>query len=355
MVSVSAIPQGVSYAKPVTQFDKGEYPSSNNPQDDFAVISKFLSLLPQQHGSSTRTATPLPGSGIVTGIIADQGQTDFFSFKAKGGSSTLTADVTSAASGVNIADLNVKMVLYNTGGSVMTSDNPDADSEQGLGASISTQLNANAVYYVSITGVGSGSPQAGGYSSYGSRGHYTLRVTNTIDDRNPNTDPVDCLGDWDCAPCSTCSNGMRTCTFRVTKAGNGRRCEAENGDIKRVECSPSCGTNPGGGGDPQRMTVQRLILQKQTTSSGKVRCRVAAVIRTGSNKALSNAVVVGRWSGVTAAAAAEVTAISSTVGVASVSSKPFVGSSCTFSVSDVFRAGYTLERTPATMTKTLRW
>jgi hypothetical protein len=345
----------VSYAKPVTQFDKGEYPSSNNPQDDFAVIGKFLTLLPQQYGSSTRTATPLPGSGIVTGIISSQGQTDFFSFTAKGGVSSLTADVTPAVSGVNIADLNLNMVLYNAAGSVITSDNPDADNEQGLGASLSSQLNANAIYYVSVAGVGSGSPQADGYSSYGSRGRYTLRVTNTIDGRNPNTDPVDCVGDWDCAPCSTCSNGVRTCTFRVTTAGSGRPCAANNGDTKSFECAPKCGTNPGGGGDPQLMTIQRLTLQKQVTSNGRVRCRAAAVIRTGSNQPLSNAVLVGRWSGVTAAASSEVTSISTNVGVASVSSKPVVGNSCTFTISDVFRAGYSLVRTPATMTKTLRW
>jgi hypothetical protein len=53
-------PQGTSYYKTYTQFDKGEYPGSNNQQDDFAVISKFLPLIKQEHGTDTATATNMP-------------------------------------------------------------------------------------------------------------------------------------------------------------------------------------------------------------------------------------------------------------------------------------------------------
>jgi hypothetical protein len=346
--------QGVSYAKPVTQFDKGEYPDSNNQQDDFAVISTFLDLLPQQFGSSTGSATPLPGSGIVSGIISNQDQTDYFSFTAKGGQSTLTADVAAAANGINIADLNVKMVLYDASGRVITSDNPAADSEQGLGASITSQVTANAVYYVSIGGVGSGTPQTEGYSSYGSRGRYTLSVTNVIDGRNPNMDPVDCAGVWECAPCSTCSNGKRSCTFRVTSAGNGRPCVADNGQTKSIDCAPKCSSTPGNGGDAHSMSVVSLKVQKQE-NNGRVRCRAAAVVRNGSKAALADAVVIGRWSGVSAAMASDVSVITSTVGVATASSRPVVGSSCTFTISNVILAGHTFVKTPATLTKTLRW
>ncbi|WIA34299.1 hypothetical protein OEZ86_012638 [Tetradesmus obliquus] len=346
---------GVSYAKPVTQFDKGEYPDSNNQQDDFAVINKFLPLLPQKFGSSTASATLLPGSGIVSGVISNQGQADFFSFTAKGGPSTLTADVAAAAGGMNIADLNVKMTLYDAHGSVITSDNPSADNEQGLGASITSQLTANAVYYVSIAGVGSGSFQADGYSSYGSRGRYTLGVTNIVDGRNPTTDPVDCTGVWECAPCSTCSNGRRSCTFRVTSQGNGLPCAADNGQTKSTECAPKCSNNPpGGGGDASSMSVASLKIQKQETN-GRVRCRAAAVVRNGAKAALADAVVIGRWSGVTAAMASDVSIITSTVGVATASSRTVVGSSCTFTVSNVYLAGHTFVKTPATLTKTLRW
>ncbi|KAF6265655.1 hypothetical protein COO60DRAFT_1633443 [Scenedesmus sp. NREL 46B-D3] len=339
LLAFAGIAAGVSYAKPVTQFDKGEYPASNNPQDDFAVISKFLPLLPQQHGSSSSSATPLPGSGIVSGIISSQGQTDYFSFRAMGGPSTLTADVTAAANGVNIADLNLKMVLYDASGSVLSQNNPAADTQQGLGASVTMQLSANANYFASIAGVGSGSPKANGYSNYGSRGRYTLKVTNVVDGRNPILDPVDCAGLWECAPCSTCSNGVRACTFHVTSAGNGRPCAAADGQTKSTECAPKCSSTPGRG-DLPRMTVFSLRLQKQVTQGG-VRCRAAAVVRDGSNKGLANAVVMGRWSGVAAAMASDVSVTSSNAGVASASSKAVVGSSCTFTIIDVFHAGHT--------------
>jgi hypothetical protein len=344
----------VSYAKPITQFDKGEYPASNNPQDDFAVISNFLPLLPQQYGSSTSGATPLPGSGIVSGIISNEGQTDYFSFTAKGGPSTLTADVTASSGGINIADLNVNMVLYDASGRVMTSVNPVADTEQGLGATITAQLTANAIYYVSISGVGSGNPLYEGYSSYGSRGRYTLSVTNVVDGRNPNSNPVDCVGVWDCAPCSTCVNGKRTCTFRVTSAGNARPCAADNGDTKSIDCAPKCGSPGGTPGDQDSMTVVALKIQK-VEANGKARCRAAAVVKDGSKVALANAVVLGRWSGVSAAMASDVAIVTSTVGVASVSSRPIVGNSCTFTIFNVILAGHTFVTTPATLTRTLRW
>jgi hypothetical protein len=90
--------------KAVTQFDNAEYPNANNNQNDIAVMSNFLPLLPAQAGSSIATATPLNvtttgsiSTGRAQGAILQLGVAAVYWFTAvAAGTATFTIDVLSA-------------------------------------------------------------------------------------------------------------------------------------------------------------------------------------------------------------------------------------------------------------------
>jgi hypothetical protein len=68
-------PQGSSYYKPISTFDKGEFAGATNKQDDLATIGLTLPLRPQQFGNDAATATPLsaivdPTTGLATAKAA---------------------------------------------------------------------------------------------------------------------------------------------------------------------------------------------------------------------------------------------------------------------------------------------
>jgi hypothetical protein len=183
-------------------FDKGEYAGANNKQDDYAVMSHFLALLPQQYSSSIATATPLPAvstsSSVLlqsAGIISNQGQVDFFSFAAAAGT---TWDITAAGAGsittvdcevFNIGNLDIQLSLYSPSGAVLQTANPSGSTTAGLGAHMRVTMQANGAYYVSITGVGAGNSSGYGYSNYGSRGQYTLTVQGSTGPPTPVASP----------------------------------------------------------------------------------------------------------------------------------------------------------------------
>jgi hypothetical protein len=333
-------------------WSKGEYVGATNKQDDYAVIGQFLDLLPQQYGKSIASATPLSSASSIAGIISNQGQTDFFSFKAGAGDISITAmgagTIAVDSYVYNIGDLDIELTLYDAAGSVLQTANPPGVAD-GLGAKISANMPAAGTYYVSIRGAGAGDPQQYGYSDYGSRGRYVLSVG---DPRIPNTGAIDCVGSWDCTKCDTkCGGGSRTCTFRVVDPGQegGLPCRYSSGFIKAVDCNMQ--------GCPARsMKLVNLKVDKLTLAGGRVRCRAAAVIKTAAGDALQGVSVVGRWSGDQAmAAAGDVSSATNNVGVAVFNSRPTSGHSCTFTMSSAALEGYTLAKTQIPTSKTVTW
>jgi hypothetical protein len=334
-------------------WSKGEYVGASNKQDDYAVMSKFLDLLPQQYGNSIATATPLSASSSTVGIISNQGQTDYFSFRAGPGDISITAmgagTITTADGEVyNIGNLDIELSLYDTAGNILQTANP-RDVADGLGAKISANLPASGTYYVSVRGVGAGNPQVYGYSDYGSRGRYVLSVG---DPRIPNTGAIDCRGNWDCTKCDAkCGGSTRTCTFRIVDPGQegGMPCRYSNGYTKAVDCNmQECAA--------RSMKLVNLKVDKMTLASGRVRCRAAAVIKTIAGKALQGVTVSGRWSGdQVMSAAGEVSSMTSEFGVALFTTRPVSGHSCTFTLSGAVLDGYTLAKTQIQTTKTVNW
>ncbi|WP_328524805.1 M12 family metallo-peptidase [Kribbella sp. NBC_00359] len=168
---------GVGYSKAISQWSKGEYSGANNKEDDFAVIGQNgLALRADDHGNGTTDATALTLGTSVKGIYANDSDVDTFRIDLAAGTFTFAANA--AASG---ADLDIKLQLLNSAGTVVATADPAAGQSNsatptGLSASISRQVTAGR-YYLRVENTGYGNPLNTGYSTYGSRGAYTVRVT----------------------------------------------------------------------------------------------------------------------------------------------------------------------------------
>ncbi|MGW6280409.1 M12 family metallo-peptidase [Kribbella sp. NPDC055071] len=168
---------GVGYSKAISQWSKGEYTGANNKEDDFAVIGQNgLALRADDHGNSTTDATALTLGTTVQGIYANDSDVDVFGIDLAAGTFTFAA--AAAASG---ADLDIKLQLLSSDGTVVATADPAAGQSNsatptGLSASISRQVTAGR-YYLRVDNTGYGNPLNTGYSTYGSRGAYTVRVS----------------------------------------------------------------------------------------------------------------------------------------------------------------------------------
>lgn len=167
---------GVGYSKAISQWSRGEYSGANNSQDDFAVIGQNgVAIRSDDYGNTTGTAFSINAGSTVTGYNADSADVDVFRVTLSAGSHTITANP--AAVGAN---LDIKLDLLNSAGTVLATANPDsgqtsASTATGLGASITQNLSAGT-YYVRVDNTGYGSPLNTGYSTYGSRGAFSLVV-----------------------------------------------------------------------------------------------------------------------------------------------------------------------------------
>ena len=169
---------GVGYYRGISQWSKGEYADANNKEDDYAVVGTHgLALRGDEAGDTTATAAALTVGTPASGIIAGESDTDVYRVNVTT-ARTYTATANPAAVG---GDLDIKLDLLNNSGAVVASNDPasgqsDAATPTGLGATISTSLQAGT-YYLRIDNVGYGNPLNTGYSTYGSRGAYTVSIS----------------------------------------------------------------------------------------------------------------------------------------------------------------------------------
>jgi Bacterial Ig domain len=163
---------GVGYGRPIQQFSKGEYALANNTQDDFVQMGTLgLSLSADEANNSQANATAL-SSSEVAGLVGDPADTDWFSYTSTGGTRTFLATPASVG-----PTLDIKMeVISPTGASTIVdplSAYVSGAVASGLSASYSAVL-APGTYYIKISGTGAGDPLGDGYTSYGSRGRYSV-------------------------------------------------------------------------------------------------------------------------------------------------------------------------------------
>ncbi|HEY5621493.1 MAG TPA: zinc-dependent metalloprotease family protein [Pontiella sp.] len=169
---------GTGYSRDVSQWSKGDYRLSNNPQDDLAILAARITYRLDDFGDTDGTAAPLAvgltGTVFQTGVVEMTDDTDVFEFNAYAGPVHLAVspyrDTASTTWGGN---LDAVLELYDGEGALVASNNPLLEATADLTASLS-----NGVYYlhVSSTGLGDpfGTPVPTGYTRYGSLGQYTL-------------------------------------------------------------------------------------------------------------------------------------------------------------------------------------
>ncbi|MBB6565501.1 pre-peptidase C-terminal domain-containing protein [Kribbella sandramycini] len=171
---------GVGYYRGISQWSKGEYAEANNTEDDYAVISSHgLALRADEAGDTTAAAAALTVGTPVTGYIATETDTDVYKVTV-GAAGNYTATANAGPSGGN---LDIKLDLLNSAGTVVASNDPaagqtDAATPTGLNAAVTANLAAGT-YYLRVDNVGYGSPLNTGYSTYGSRGIYTLKLATS--------------------------------------------------------------------------------------------------------------------------------------------------------------------------------
>jgi hypothetical protein len=182
---------GVGYYQPMTQWSKGEYYLANNTtDDDLAIISGKLTYRADDHGATLASAVFLQmtgGTNILSttpetdpdntgtankGIIATAGDVDLWALVTGGGPVRIDVNPWIGPSGLRGGNLDVRLRLLNGAGTVLAEDNPALETR----ASIQTSLT-NGVYYLEVSGTGTGTPLANppsGYTAYASIGQYFI-------------------------------------------------------------------------------------------------------------------------------------------------------------------------------------
>ena len=194
---------GSGYYQNVTTWDAGEYSTSSNNQDDFAVIASFgPGIRTDDHGDDAASSTAgTDGSvGAIVpvdqfGVIEAGNDEDWFQFNVTDGDFNLTIDSYAAETfvsdgaggfarsiedlptGNQYSNLDVAAVLYDVVGNVVATSNPAG----GLSASFNNLAVTAGTYLLSVAGTGFGNPSTNpptGFVRNSSRGQY--RITGTV-------------------------------------------------------------------------------------------------------------------------------------------------------------------------------
>jgi hypothetical protein len=164
---------GAPYTRRISQWSKGEYANANNTQDDIAVIeANGISAVTGDEGGTPATATPLLLGSLVSVShrISFTGDVDAFKFTVPfGAPRTVTMRASNYYGNVVDTNLNIRLRLRNSAGTLLATANPTETTSATL-----SQVLAPGTYYVYLDGVGEGSPLSGGYSSYASAGQYLI-------------------------------------------------------------------------------------------------------------------------------------------------------------------------------------
>uniref|UniRef100_A0A383V9Q0 Peptidase C-terminal archaeal/bacterial domain-containing protein n=1 Tax=Tetradesmus obliquus TaxID=3088 RepID=A0A383V9Q0_TETOB len=398
---------GIPYYAEVTTWDAGEYPFSNNNQDDLATIGRFLPRAPAQFGSSVSTASPLTATSssspsetataTASGVLSSSNQTDFFSFAAAAGPASITVAVT-APFGVGYygrSNLNAVSTVFDATGAVLATFNPPGPENMGIAAANVT-IPSSGVYYVSVAGSGEGNVSIDGYSSYASLGRYSVSVTYASGFTPP---AVDCMGAWSSwSVCNASCN--QTMTFRITRpaANGGGACVSADGSVRSQPCSGGAclaaiddpiviiaditisretfnmSTNSTNGTAPANGTNNTTV---RANSSGSASpqyafCKAVVTLKTKAGARLAKAKISGSWSDIDVARSKPTVAAPTSLqtrpsGQVVFKSRPWRAdlqppqqpaqngaiSACVFTVSGVDFPGKTLDRAASVLTQKL--
>ncbi len=160
---------GAGYSQTLVQWSNGDYSKkATNREDDFAVMqSQGLSLVADDFGNSTSTATTISLNTSTSGTIHSRSDVDYFRFVATATSVDIAVMLPSYS-----ANLDCSITVLNSSNQTVASANPSE-----LPASVTVNVTQGATYYIKIDGLGFGIAASTGYSDYGSVGEYRLSVS----------------------------------------------------------------------------------------------------------------------------------------------------------------------------------
>ena len=169
---------GAGYDQPLVQWSNGDYKSGTNREDDFAVMqSQGLSLVSDDFGNSTATATTVSLNTSTSGTIHARSDVDYFRFSTTATSVDIAVMLPSYS-----PDLDCSMTVVNSFNRTIATVNPGfvslgANSATGLAASVTVTVTPGQTYFVKVDGAGFGKASSTGFSDYGSVGEYRLSVS----------------------------------------------------------------------------------------------------------------------------------------------------------------------------------
>jgi hypothetical protein len=191
---------GAGYDRDMTQWSKGDYRMSNNPEDDLAILASQLGYRPDDFGNDAASAGLLPvgptGAVVQVGVVEQASDEDVFKFTASSGAvEIVVSPYRDTASTTWGGDLDVVLELYDAHGALMATDNPTLEGTASLSTAVS-----NGVYYLHIKSTGVGNPLQAptptGYVQYGSLGQYTIAGRITV---NQDLDDDGLPNEWEAA------------------------------------------------------------------------------------------------------------------------------------------------------------
>ncbi len=169
---------GASYYSSITQWSKGEYYNSSNKEDDLAILSGKMGYASDEDSGTLASARSLGGTTYSlsgSGVVGRSDDVDLFQFTSTGSGISFTLLPARLSAGGSMGNLDVKMELLNSSGTVIGSfDTDGSPSLSGESSAIKGQK-----YYLRVSGAGEGSPMdyvASGYTSYGSLGAYSIVI-----------------------------------------------------------------------------------------------------------------------------------------------------------------------------------
>jgi len=154
---------GVGYYSNVVQWTKGDYPLSNNTQDQISLITQRVPRLTDEHGGTATSASLVTGETLVAGgVITDRADADWFKITAGQG----TVNVSGLASSPS-ANLKLSLSLVDESGNVLATG-----TSSGMNSNLSVPvLGGN--YYIVADGIGTGDALTA-YTDYSSVGRFSL-------------------------------------------------------------------------------------------------------------------------------------------------------------------------------------
>lgn len=166
---------GTPYYKFYRQFTIGDYTGATNPEDDLAIIGRYLPVTADPAGSTLATAVDLPvqsagDTPAVSGVITSRADVDSYRLVvAAAGTVTVTLDADQEGS----YSLVPGMKIYDASGNIAVPANTGWTDNGGVVTWKGTLQPGT--YRVDVEGVGD--PSEPGYSDYGAIGAYTVQAT----------------------------------------------------------------------------------------------------------------------------------------------------------------------------------